>query len=224
MTGENDDLPPSDFPHRDLVTAVLSDRYLYRASDKRHTDGLGAGLGNSRFSDNRELIPDSERFRILYMASDPRACFLETVIRDRRNYPSVLPDSVVRRFRCVHLQVVQPLQLVDLTGDALTRMRIPTDVRGWSHHALSQAWALAFHQHPAQVDGIRYPCRHDETLTNIALFDKALTGSEEPGLQIVADPWPDYDALIDDLLVRYRIEEIADLDTAAMPDPEESTP
>lgn len=224
MIPQNDDLPPSDFSKRDLVTAALSDQYLYRASDKCHTHGLGAGTGNSRFSDNRDLLPHSERFKILYMAIDPRACFLETVIRDRRNYPFILPDTAVRRFRCVHLKVVRQLQLVDLTGDGPTRMRVPTDVRGWSHHALSQAWALAFHHHPAHVDGIRYPCRHDERLINIALFDRALSGPRGPGLRIVADPWPNYDGLVDQWLEHYHIQEIVDLDTASMPDPDEGMP
>lgn len=187
-------------------------------------NSLGLGFGDSRFGDNRRHLAATDRFKVLYASLDPKACFLETVIRDRRQHPLVLPDTVVRRYRCLHLLVLRPLRLLDLTGDAPTLMRVPTDVRSWSNHSLSQAWALAIHEHPARVDGIRYPCRHDETLINIALFDRAFSGPQGPALRIVADPWPDYDALIDALLERYGIREIADMDTASMPDPDETVP
>ena len=40
-------------------------------------------------------------------------------------------------------------------------------------YAVSRAWALALHAHPAGVDGIRYRARHDDDGFAIALFDRA---------------------------------------------------
>ena len=39
-------------------------------------------------------------------------------------------------------------------------------------HASSRKWALRFARHPAKIDGISYPSRHDNARSNLAIFDQ----------------------------------------------------
>ncbi len=52
-------------------------------------------------------------------------------------------------------------------------MGVPTDVAKASSQTLGPAWSMAFHEHPAQPDGIIYPSRLNGH-TNLAVFDRAI--------------------------------------------------
>ena len=67
----------------------------------------------------------------------------------------------------------EELTLVDLTGDGPIRMGVPSDVSRSSRQALARRWSVAFHDHPAQVDGIYYPSRLNGEV-NIAMYDRAV--------------------------------------------------
>ncbi|MGB8842760.1 MAG: RES family NAD+ phosphorylase [Aliidongia sp.] len=148
-------------------------RRLYRSI---YPNPLGYGLAPSRFSDPRLDRPEVARFGVLYLGSSLKVCFLETMLRDRRNGALgdvPIPFTELQRWNCADIAVVSPLKLVDLRKDGAVRMGIPTDAVRASAHRLGQDWALAFWSHTETPDGIIYPSRLNEE-TNIALFDRAI--------------------------------------------------
>lgn len=52
-------------------------------------------------------------------------------------------------------------------------MGIPSDVARGSRQTLARAWSVAFHEHPADIDGILYPSRLKGE-HNIAVYDRAV--------------------------------------------------
>lgn len=52
-------------------------------------------------------------------------------------------------------------------------MGVPTDVAKASKQSLARQWAVAFHEHVSQVDGIIYPSRLNGH-TNLAVFDRSI--------------------------------------------------
>ena len=113
-------------------------------------------------------------------------CFLETIFRDTATgtVGSLLVDERGLEDRLVvGLRIDQPLRLIDLRRGGAARMRVPTDVAHASGHAVSQAWSLAFHEHPERIDGIPYPSRQNGQ-TNIAVYNRALR-KPSPGEPVV---------------------------------------
>jgi hypothetical protein len=53
-------------------------------------------------------------------------------------------------------------------------MGVPTDVARASNQSLARQWSVAFHDHPAKLDGIIYPSRLDGS-TNVAVYDRAVS-------------------------------------------------
>jgi|GEM_PF-959842 len=209
-------MPTVDFHARPLVTVELEvGTELFRAVRREHPGSLGFGKGPSRFSDPRDHLAPERRFGVVYASKEPAACFLETLVRDHRAYPLLVPKARIRSFRCAHLAVRQPLLLADLRADGPARMRIPTDAKAWRRHDISRPWAQAFFEHPSGLDGICYPCRHNETLTNLAIFDRALVKAGEPSFDVLGDDWEGYEPLIVDLLHRYTIRLLPEVDIGA---------
>jgi hypothetical protein len=184
----------------DLTTFADGDRFGRIYFDHR-SNPLGFGKTPSRFSDPRHRIPKN-RFGVLYLGESLKVCFLEAVLRDKRNgavgdYPLDEKELSARRFAVV--EVITPLAMVDLRGDGGVRMGVPSDVSRASDQRLARAWSAAFHKHPAQPDGIVYPSRLNGQ-TNLAVYDRAI-----PKLR-VADTMPLIDAprlpqVFDELLV-----------------------
>lgn len=168
--------PPSDISERKLVTAtVKAGERFGRLFRNEFPDPLGFGKNGSRFSDPR-LLPDDERFGVLYLGISLKVCFVETILRDRGiGGPQLIPidEQELADRNYTEVEVTAPLKLVDLRADGLVRMRIPSDVAGGSEHTLSRKWSLAFYRHPSQPDGIIYPSRFNEE-TNLAVYDRAI--------------------------------------------------
>lgn len=103
-------------------------------------------------------------------------CFAEAILRDRsvgRTTTFPIEWSELEVWTCAKIGIVSRLQLVDLRGDGLIRMGIPTDVpRARSQH-LSRAWSRALWSHDTRPDGIIYDSRLNGE-TNLAVFDRAL--------------------------------------------------
>jgi hypothetical protein len=142
----------------------------------RFPDPLGYGKSPSRFSDPRRRVP-ARRFGVLYLGASAKVCFVETVLRDRRNgavadFPVEEAELATRKL--AEITAASDLSLVDLRGDAPIRMGVPSDVVGASGHGLARAWSVAFHDHPAAPDGIIYPSRLNEE-TNVAVYGRAVT-------------------------------------------------
>jgi len=106
-----------------------------------------------------------------------RVCFLEAVLRDRRNgtagsLPIHEDELDARGFADV--EVVAPLRLVDLREDQAVLMGVPSDVHRSSRHTPGRMWSVAFHEHPASPDGIVHPSRPNGH-TNLAVYGRAIS-------------------------------------------------
>jgi hypothetical protein len=103
-------------------------------------------------------------------------CFLETVLRDRRE--GLVDDLPIDEVELKHrhyaeIAVAAQLRLVDLRGDNAVRMGVPTDVVRAQRQNLARRWSVAFHEHPSQPDGIICPSRLNGA-TNVAIYDRAI--------------------------------------------------
>lgn len=169
-------LPPHAFASASLqlhtVAAGLRFGRIYLG---RYPDPLGFGKTPSRFSDPRRR-KFAGRFGVLYLGETVKVCFLEAVLRDQRD--GVLGDLPIaeselydRHF--AEIEVTAPLTMIDLRDDGPIKMGVPTDVAKGSKQSLARQWAVAFHEHNSQMDGIIYPSRLNGH-TNLAVFDRAI--------------------------------------------------
>ncbi|VWX50499.1 RES family NAD+ phosphorylase [Novosphingobium sp. 9U] len=155
-----------------IIPAGMSYRRIWLSS---FPDPLGFGKGRSRFSDPRRRV-DAGRFGVLYIGSSLKVCFLEAILRDDR-------DNVVGMFpmagKLLTGRVVgaiaptRDLKLLDLRRDGPVKMGIPSDVVRGAKQSLARVWSVAFHDHPAAIDGIIYPSRLNGE-HNLAIYDRAV--------------------------------------------------
>jgi hypothetical protein len=168
-------LPPPDFGRTKLEIVTMPPGQTFgRIYWSTYPDPLGYGKSPSRFSDPRLRVPAS-RFGVLYLGDTLKVCFLEAVLRDRRegmvgDLPIVEVELTQRRF--AEIATTADLRLVDLRGDKVVRMGVPTDVVRAQRQNLARRWSVAFHEHPAQPDGVIYPSRLNGA-TNLAIYDRA---------------------------------------------------
>ena len=158
----------------DLTDIPVGKRFG-RIFHRRYPDPLGFGKSPSRFGDPRRRQKE-DRFGILYLGASLKVCFVEAILRDRRNgtvadYPIDETDLAARRY--AEIEVLSRLTLVDLTGDGCIRMGIPSDVIGASDQVTARWWSVAIHEHPAAPDGIVYPSRLNEE-RNLAIYGRAV--------------------------------------------------
>ena len=190
--------PPPDFARAklDIVTIPLGQTFgrIYWST---YPDPLGYGKSPSRFSDPRRRVA-ANRFGVLYLGDSLKVCFLETVLRDRREgLVDDLPMDEVELTQRRYAEIVTTgdLRLVDLRGDNAVRMGVPTDVVRAQRQNLARRWSVALHEHPSQPDGIIYPSRLNGA-TNLAIYERAtpklkarrvVTLLSAPGLAQVLD-------------------------------------
>jgi hypothetical protein len=169
--------PPKEFQSSKLDLAEVAPGQVWRRLYLSvYPKPLGIGYGSSRFSDPRVDRPEPERYGVIYLGSSLRVCFLEAVLRDRRNAAlgeMPLPYAELQSWNCADIGISAPLKLVDLRDDGPVRMGVPTDAVRASTHRWGQAWALAFWSHVETPDGIIYPSRLNGE-ANVALYDRAL--------------------------------------------------
>ena len=142
----------------------------------RHPDPLGYGFGPSRFSDPEIGLAPPARFAVVYFGSSVKVCFVEAILRDRgagriKSFP--LEWAELENWTCAELRVEETLRVVDLRGDHLVRMGVPTDVARARSQELGRLWSRAFWSHDEKPDGIVYDSRLNGE-TNIAIYDRAL--------------------------------------------------
>ncbi len=169
--------PPLNFGRVKLeMVTIPAGRTFGRIYWSTYPDPLGYGKSPSRFSDPRRRA-DAKRFGILYLGESLKVCFLEVVLRDRREgLVDDLPidEMELTQRRYAQITTVADLRLVDLRGDNAVRMGVPTDVVRARHQTLARRWSLAFYEHASQPDGIIYPSRLNGA-TNLAIYDRAIT-------------------------------------------------
>ncbi|MER9240920.1 RES family NAD+ phosphorylase [Mesorhizobium sp. M0633] len=154
--------PPPDFGRAKLeIETIPRGRTFGRIYWSTYPDPLGYGKSPSRFSDPRRRV-DANRFGVLYLGDSLKVCFLETVLRDRRE--GILDDLPIEEVELTHAQIPTnaDLRLVDLRGDNAVRMGVPTDVGRAQRQNLARRWSLAeiatdirIQFHPGALHGIR---------------------------------------------------------------------
>lgn len=168
--------PPARFSHSTLdIEVVPPGRQFGRIYISAYPNPLGFGKVPSRFSDPRRRTPDN-RFGVVYLGDTLKVCFLEAVLRDRRDgHGGDLPieEDELRSRRYAEIATIDELRLVDLRDDHAVRMGVPSDVAKSSRHGLARSWSLAFHEHDSEPDGIIYPSRLNGH-TNLAIYDRAI--------------------------------------------------
>lgn len=134
--------------HPSVATISVGSRWL-RFVRATHTDTLGAGPGKSRFSDpmlDRGLTP---RWLPMYLGETFTLCLQETLLRDRANAalpgPFLVAEAELALWDWAVIEVTRPIRVVDLSGAALARSRVPTDVVGAADQRLARSWAAALH-------------------------------------------------------------------------------
>ena len=169
--------PPAGFERQPLdIETIPSERRFGRIYGSAFPNPLGFGKNASRFSDPRRRDA-TKRFGVLYLGETLKVCFLEAVLRDRRDgligdLPIDEKEIYARRY--AEIETTADLRLVDLRDDHAIRMGVPTDVAKSSRQSLARSWALAFHEHQSLPDGIIYPSRLNGH-TNIAVFERAVS-------------------------------------------------
>ena len=169
--------PPAGFETSVLdIETIPAGRRFGRIYASAFPDPLGYGKTPSRFSDPRRRDP-GRRFGVVYLGDTLKVCFLEAVLRDRRDglvgdLPIEEKEIYTRRY--AEIETIAGLRLVDLREDHAIRMGVPTDVAKSSRQSLARAWSLAFHEHQSVPDGIIYPSRLNGH-TNLAIFGRAIS-------------------------------------------------
>ena len=99
---------------------------------------------------------------MLYLGSSLKVWFLEAVLRDERDGvvgDYLMDETELDTRQYAEAEVREVLKLIDLRGDGPVRMGVPSDVPRGPNQILARKWSVAFHEHPAQADGIIYPSR-----------------------------------------------------------------
>jgi hypothetical protein len=190
-------LPDPSFATRPLMTATIPVGSTWRRMyETRFPDPLGYGPGLNRFSD-----PTGKAFGLIYLGSTAKVAFVETILRDRadgRGATCVVAYDEIEKRSLASIVPVEPLVLVDLTGDGPLRMGVPSDVVGARDQSLAQRWSVAFHDHPEQPDGVLYPSRLNEERC-IALYARALPKLKATATPLLVDCRAEFAAILNDL-------------------------
>ncbi|MER9629578.1 RES family NAD+ phosphorylase [Mesorhizobium sp. M0296] len=148
--------PPPDFGRAKLeIETIPPGRTFGRIYWSTYSDPLGYGKSASRFSDPRRRVA-ANRFGVLYLGDSLKVCFLEAVLRDRReglfdDLPIEEVELTQRRYAEITTTAV--LRLVDLRGDNAVRMGVPTDVVRAQRQNLARWWSVTFHEHRLSLTG-----------------------------------------------------------------------
>jgi hypothetical protein len=137
---------------------------------------------------------------VCYLAEEAHVAFAETLLRE----PGValIDEADLAARSLARVSVTRELRLATMHGAGLARAGANAAVCS-GPYAISRAWALAIHAHPAAPDGVRYRARHDDDGFAIALFDRAAKAVDEAGTDSL-DP-RGAAALLAPLLDRYGI-------------------
>lgn len=190
-------LPGPAFASRSLDLKVIPAGEVWRRIyETRFPNALGFGPGLNRFSD-----PTGRGFGVVYLGSSAKVAFVETLLRDAadgRGDDLVLELAEIEARSLASLEVIDALNLVDLTGDGRLRMGVPSDVVGARDQTLSRQWSQAFHDHPGQPDGAYYGSRLNGQFC-IALYERALFKLRVAATPRLIDCDVELAAILDDL-------------------------
>lgn len=129
--------------------------------------------------------PPSQRFHdplsefgVCFLGEDAAASFVETFLRT----PPVrlITRTELSGRRLTTFQCVRDIHLVKLLDEGLALIGCTAEIASSPPpYGAPQELSRALWTHPGQPDGIRYRCRHDNSLHAIALYHRA-AGALEP--------------------------------------------
>lgn len=161
--------PPADLASRKLSLVVVpAGTELFRIHSAAH-DPLFLGPAKGSPPRSRWDAPTGE-FGVCYLAEQSHVAFAETLLHKPGD--TLIEEVDLASRSLAHVRVTRDLRLVGFHGPGLARMGA-TASAATGPYAVSRAWSLSIHEHPASSDGIRYRARHDDDGFAIALFDRA---------------------------------------------------
>jgi hypothetical protein len=184
-----------------VLKTVPAGEVWRRLYETRFPNPLGWRPGLSRFSD-----PIGRVFGLVYLGSSAKVAFVETLLRDAadgRGEDCVLEIAEIEKRSLASIRMIEPLRLVDLTGDGPLRMGVPSDVVGARDQALARRWSVSFYGHPDLPDGVYYPSRLNEQRC-IAIYDRALPKLETIDAPRLLDCPVELATILNDLEIALR--------------------
>jgi hypothetical protein len=153
--------PPADLADR-RIKLVEWTQLLFRTHGIRRNPLSSGNLGLNRFD-----APDGS-FGVLYLGRDPFCAFIETFAHAAGT--RAVTTTALKSKAITELKPARPILLIDL-AESGTLVRIGADSRLFAaEYNVSQLWAKALHDHPAQAHGLLYPSRLDPMRQSVALF------------------------------------------------------
>jgi RES domain len=122
--------------------------------------------------------PD-QGYGILYVGADVYASWIECY--GRTHGAKGVSEAALRQRNLYAIDSQRELVFADLTGNGLVKIGADARLSSGSY-AVARQWAEAIHDHPQQVDGIRYRSRHDDERYCYGIFDRCANDLQENNL------------------------------------------
>ena len=153
------------------VQTIKRGRVLYRAHNHEH----GAVWFGPSPGEEPKYRYDSHdgSYRVCYVGLSERAAFVEGVLHKAVPRRTISRKKLAERM-ISEIRVVTDIRAVRLYGEHLIPLGATATVaHGEPYKAVSWPWSRALFDHPTQVDGIVYKCRHDDSQYALVLFDRS---------------------------------------------------
>jgi hypothetical protein len=111
-------------------------------------------------------------YRTLYAAKALTGAFVETVLRSNRR---IVTSAFVNQRQWSHFKVGRSLKLAKIMDEGLRWHGVDAGICSTDTYAESRRFALALYQAFADLDGIAYRARHNNSEICYALFDRVAT-------------------------------------------------
>ncbi|HZG44219.1 MAG TPA: RES family NAD+ phosphorylase [Longimicrobium sp.] len=184
-------------PRRPPVTTLPAGATLWRVHRNMH-DALWFGPAAGSPARGRFDAPTGQ-FGICYFGMSLPVAVLETLVRGSRDR---LIDRADLEARTASLFTTrEPLRLLQFEGAGLVRLGIGAEQAHAADYGDTQRLALDLYERDPKIQGVQYRSRWDNSLSCVALFDRAATTLGDPAAHWLADP-----TVIGRTLVRYELE------------------
>lgn len=156
------------------VAAIRRSTKLYRISLSSYPSPIYFNEGQSgRFNS------PSGQYGVCYTADSVDAAFSESLGHSvsQRYAPShqkVIPESDLMAYHVYEIEVTSTIHVGELYGSGLPRLNLDNSINSSPKpYTIPQEWSEWIHNHPSNLDGIRYQSRHLSDIRCEALFDRA---------------------------------------------------
>ncbi len=161
--------PPANFNSRPLTSSELATgAHLIRIHQSK-LDPLYFGRSSDFRRRQRWYAPD-EGYGVAYLAHDLHTALAETLVRDLPT--DVVQKSAIAIRSLTVFEAAEPIRLAMMHGEGLRAHGADASVVHGPYEG-TWDWSRAIHDHPAELDGVCYRARHDDSGLAIALFERA---------------------------------------------------